>query len=331
MKRIVALAAAAITMAVLLCGCGPEKKTYDADSYMLEMDYRKDFTILQLTDIHIGNKDDRRKHYDYMDLIIDDADADMIVISGDIFTFATKNVAKEFFEYIDSHEIYWTVTFGNHDEQCYFSIDWLTGYLNNFGSYCLFKDIQDDDVYGNANFAINLMKDGNIKEQVIILDSNRYNFGEYVGYDYIKDSQVAWYENLVSRTTQLSGGKTVPSVMFFHIPLPEWNDAWDAAQEGSPEATLLCGEKRENVCCPDINSGLFDSVLKMGSTNGIFVGHDHKNNFSIDYKGVVLGYGITSTDRIYYEKGIIGGLTLTFKDDGTFDIDHIYHDYGEVE
>lgn len=325
MKKIIALILV-VVMCILCCGCGKES-SYEASDYMLNVDYKDDFKILQLCDLHLANKDNRQIHYDYLDGVIKEAKADMIVVCGDLFTFADKTVPKELFAFLDSYGIPWTVTFGNHDEQCYFSIDWLTNYLNNFGSNCVFKDIQDDDVFGNANFVVNLNKNGKIQEQVFILDSNRYNYGEYWGYDYIKDDQIEWYENMVKYTTSKEG-HTVPSIAFFHIPVPEFQTAWDEAEQKiGKDAVYEYGEIHEPVSCPKYNSGFFDSVLKMKSTNALLCAHDHVNNWLVNYKGVDLCYGVTSTDRIYYYEGMIGGQVITIHNDGSLSYDRIYREY----
>ena len=160
---------------------------HDISEYIAgEIQYKDDFRILQLTDTHLGDKDNLDTHFKFMDLTIEEAHADMIIVTGDLFTFASRSTASKFFEYLDSKGLPWTVTYGNHDEQCYFSVDWLTSKLNKLSedtnSHCVYKDIQDDDVQGNANFAINLMKDNKVFEQLIVMDSNRYYFGSYFGY-----------------------------------------------------------------------------------------------------------------------------------------------------
>ena len=294
------------------------------DEYVLELDYVKDFRILQLTDTHIGDKDNTKVHYDFMDLTINEADPDLIVITGDVFTFASKGTALEFFKYLDGHKIPWTLVFGNHDEQCYFSIDWLTETLNNYGSYCVFKDIQDDDVHGNCNFAVNLMKDGKAFEQLIFMDSNRYYFGSYFGYDYFKDNQIQWYSDLVDYTTDKNGG-VVPSLMFYHIPLPEVNDAWEQA---NPD--LVEGEKNEASCNPDYNSGFFEVIKEKGSTKGMYFGHDHVNDFIINYEGVDFAYGLKATNRVYYEDTLLGGRVITIGEDHSLTYQDYYHTYAEV-
>jgi len=328
MKKIIAIA---LCLAMLMCAaaCG-ETNSPDISEYILETEYKSDYRILQLTDIHLANKDNRQLHFDFLNLTISEANADMIVLDGDNFTFADKAVAKDLFAFIDSYGIPWCITFGNHDEQCYFSVDWLTKYLNNYGSNCLFKDIHNDDVFGYANYAVNLMEDGKVKEQVILFDSNRYYYGSYQGYDWIRDDQIEWYEKLVKHTTS-ENGATVPSICFFHIPFPEFQTAWDEAEKGSPDAILEYGEMGEPCSCPKYNSGLFDKMLELGSTKAVCCGHDHVNNSRILYKGIYLIYGINSDDRIYYNANMMGGHVITIHDDNSLSFEHIYHSYEEVK
>ena len=301
---------------------------HDISEYILSMNYRENFKILQLTDPHIGDKDNQKLHYDFMDLTIRDANADLIVVTGDLFTFAGKTTAKRFCEFMDSYNTPWTVVFGNHDEQCYFSVDWLTNLLNNYSEYCLFKDIQDDDVTGNCNFAINLMDGTTIKEQIILMDTNRYYFGSYFGYDFVKENQQDWYDSLIEHTKTQNGGTLVKSLLFTHIPLPEIDTAYEYGLEHN---TILGGTKEEKTCPPKYNSHFYDRIVIKGSTNGIFFGHDHNNDFAVvDENNITFSYGTKSTDRIYYMETKLGGQTITLNNDGTFNIDRIHHNYLEV-
>lgn len=327
-KNAVAFLLTAVCLAAL-SACGRSAKTYPSEDYVLELPYSENFRVLVLSDVHLADKDNRWVHYDFMDLTISEANADLIAVDGDLFTFADKATAKDFFAFLDNYGIPWTVTFGNHDEQAYFSVDWLTDYLNHYGSNCVFLDLKDDDVFGYANFSIHLMEDGMVREQIIVMDSNRYNFGDYYGYDYIRPSQIDWYERII-KDTAAKEGKTVPSLLLFHIPLPEYDDAWNAVQEGNPDAELIYGEKRENCCPPLYNSGLFEKVLALDSTRGICTGHDHVNNFCIKYKGVYLSYCLHATNRIYGDEDLQGGLVITIRPDGDLSFEPIFHTYDEV-
>ena len=322
---------------------------HEPKDYVLQMQKESaDFRILQLTDTHIGDKDNTKLHYEFMDLTIESAkkaaeDAggklDLIVVTGDVFTFASKGTAKEFFKWLDGHNVPWTLTFGNHDEQCFFSIDWLTGVLNKYGSNCLFKDLQDDNVQGNSNFAINIIDKATntIFEQLIIMDSNRYNYNGYFGYDYFHQDQIDWYEQLVTWTKTTNGNVTVPSLMFYHIPLPEVRDAWAAAQEDKTLIMNPTGEgvaeaqQNEEPCNPEYNSHFYDKIKELGSTHGMYFGHDHINNYVINYDGIHFGYGIKATDRVYADDSLLGGRVIVLHNDHSLTYEDYYHTYAEVK
>lgn len=321
-----------VALCVTSCATGVR---HDISEYVLSktlsLNSNNEFRILQLTDLHIGDKDYQDIHYKFLDKIIDDAKSDggvdFIAVTGDLFTVASRSTAKRMINYFNSKKTPWTVTFGNHDEQCYFSVDWLTEQLNTAGQYCYFKDIQDDDISGNANFAINIMDGSDIFEQLIVMDSNRYCYGpDYIGYDYFKQNQIDWYSRLIDYTSSLNAGVTVPSLMFYHIPLPEVNDAW----ANKDTSSYFEGEKREKSCPPDYNSGFFKVIKDKASTRGMFFGHDHLNNFVVEYEGVYFGYGIKSTDRVYFDEDMMGGRVITIKNDHSLEFTSYYHTYKEV-
>ena len=326
--------------AMSLTACG-SKNYGPSDYFVRSLKYRPGFKILQLTDIHMSDKDDQDLHYGFLKLLIEDANkdeadpVDLIVVTGDLFTFASRGTAETFFKFLDGYQIPWTVVFGNHDEQTYFSVDWMTDYLNNFGSYCYFKDLQDDSVQGNCNFAINIMDGATIHDQLIFMDSNRYSFYEqgYAGYDYFKNDQIKWYSDLVDFTTEQNGNNTVNSLMFYHIPLFEINDAYDKGTIVYDGPKGNGDGKREDTCPPKYNSGFFDVIKDKGSTKAMFFGHDHINTFEADLDGVKFCYGIKSTNRIYYDEDLLGYQTISIANDAnhTLTINRSFHKYSEVK
>ena len=322
------LTALAFISLLALSACGT--KEYQPQDYILEMNYKSDFRILQLTDIHLSDKDDKETQFKFLDLLYQDANnPDLVVVTGDLFTFAGKDTAKSLLKYLDGKKVPWTVCFGNHDEQCYFSVDWLTETLSKYGSYCMFKDLQDDKVNGNCNFVINLKDGGKVHDQLFIMDSNRYNFSlSQLGYDCFKEDQINWYSDVVEYTKKQNDNIVVNSLMFYHIPLPEVNAAWDEAKQNN---AVIYGEKREASCPPDHDYGFFTKIKELGSTSAMFFGHDHINNFEVDYQGVKFCYGIKSTDRIYHDEDMMGCQTITIHDDHSLKIDRYYHTYAEVK
>ncbi len=305
---------------------------HEIKDYILELNYKDNYRILQLSDTHIGDKDNTKLHYDFLDLTIKEANPDLIVITGDVFTFASRGTAKEFFDFLDSYEVPWTLVFGNHDEQCCFSIDWVTKEIEKH-EYAIFKDLRDDDIQGNSNFAINLKVGPAIFEQLIFMDSNRYYYGDYFGYDWFKQDQINWYKDLVDYTKEQNGGLTVPSLMFYHIPLPEVNDAWAYAEKNPSAVIYTEGVMGEAPCNPDPGHDLhfFDVIKEKHSTHGMYFGHDHVNNFIVNYEGIDFGYGIKATDRVYYDEALLGGRVIVLKTDHSLAYENFYHSYAEVK
>ena len=303
----------------------------------IELGERTNFKILQLTDFHFSDKDNQDDLYRYIDILVEDAQkeygVDLIVVTGDLFTFASKWTAKKLFAHLDEYKTPWTVVFGNHDEQTYFSVDWMTNYLNKLSdskeSYCMFKDIKNDDVEGNCNFVIHLKKGGLVKEQLIFMDSNRYHFGtDYNGYDYFKNPQIEWYKAMVNYSLTVNKGvdssltSPAKSLMFYHIPLPEINKITDKEKlkPGDEDYNFIWGEKREKTCPPDEDLGFFKVIDELDATTGMFFGHDHVNDYEAVYNNVYFCYGLKSTDRIYYDEDMLGYKVIDLKEDSTFEM-----------
>ena len=112
----------------------------------------------------------------------------------------------------------------------------------------------------------------------------------------------------------------VPSLMFFHIPMAEYSkaivdildrDIGELSNDGMPlpNGNYGCNKERPST----FNStALWDSIKKMKSTKGVFVGHDHSNNTSIKYEGVRLTFGVKT--GIYDYNYQQGGTRITIKD-----------------
>ena len=60
------LTALAFISLLALTACGTKK--YQPQDYILSMNYKDDFRILQLTDIHLSDKDDQQTQFKFMDL-----------------------------------------------------------------------------------------------------------------------------------------------------------------------------------------------------------------------------------------------------------------------
>lgn len=302
----------------LLTGCG-QKKHYDEKKYIAGLEWREkdeDFRILQLGDIHFSQSDNHEEHFKILNTTITTANADLIVLNGDSFTFADKHVVKKLFSFIDSYNIPWTFTYGNHDDQGYYNDMYINRLLDSKTyKHVVFKNIEDDDVTGRSNFVINLVQhktvgDGFVfepKYQVYILESHNYNFDD-LGYDFIKQDQIDWFKRVADYSKV--DGNYLPSSVYMHIATPEFYVANEATKTG--EAFLRMGSTDEFSGGPNPKSDLgFFNVAKEHGVQSISCAHEHINDTVINYQGVDLCFGVHATDRIYKDDAKIGGQVIS--------------------
>lgn len=100
---------------------------------------------------------------------------------------------------------------------------------------------------------------------------------------------------------------TITSLMFLHIPLNEFQDAWEKGR------AILGKMGEDKVYAPEENSGMFSEIVRLKSTRGVFAGHDHANTFCCEYQGVVLGYGTHTrfNKKDKAEKRFTGSVIIT--------------------
>ena len=85
-----------------------------------------------------------------------------------------------------------------------------------------------------------------------VFDSNSYStLPKKVvdGYGWIALDQIDWYTKTSNELTAKNGGQPLPSLAFFHIPLPEYHEAV------LDEKAYLVGTRKEVACAPKINTG----------------------------------------------------------------------------
>ena len=297
----------------------------------------KDFNILQITDVHIGGgclsrKKDRLALTAVRDLITY-AKPDLVVVTGDVSypipvvsgSLNNMRPAKWFASLMENLGVPWCLVFGNHDCESYSTHK--KSQLAKFYSSapnCLFKS-GDQNIFGEGNYVIRLENaDGSLNNLLVMLDSNSYETNSFFsGFDIVHDDQVEWYEKMIKE--HCKNGE--PSLIFQHIPFREARDAWWAMQEKGKDTKYYLGavlEHDQYFGVPHRYGKEFDTILKLGSTKGVFYGHDHLNTLSMSYKGVRLTYGM-SIDYLAYmkiknKKNQRGATLITIADDGSFDV-----------
>lgn len=334
------LASLLSVLALASCAGSPEALTYEHYKKR-DLDYQENFRVLQMTDIHFGLATNFAEEWVYFDTLIGLAEPDLMVLTGDMFMNASVDVVNQLYNYMDSKDIPWTVTFGNHDRQGFYTPQFIEGQAT-YDSYdnCLYVN-PDDNVNGHGNHYINIVSGTDVEWQVIMLDSGSYHsLGATYDYDVIREDQIAWYEDVIKETNKVQfdvddfalvpPANVIPSVAFFHIPLFEYVDAYEAWEASGFDEDMGSGVYQDSgIWHGYYNSGFFAKAKELGSTRGMFVGHDHTNNFAIDYEDIVLSYGVKTGRGIYHDPEMIGGQVITLGDDGTIDIERLFVAYGE--
>ena len=314
----------------------------------------EDFKVVQFSDVHIGagwmchGKD--LKALNAVAAMVTEEKPDLVIVTGDIAypipvqagTSDNLTEAKLFATLMENLGVYWTVAFGNHDTEAYSKYDraQIADFYENSGfKYCLFKSGPENiDGYGNNVINIKNSK-GEITQSIFTFDSHAYLNHDFLGfgynYDNIRESQVEWYRECVEKFTAYNRSVSdmenpVPkSTAFFHIPLKEYQDAWyeylNNGFKDTENAKLIEGVAGEGGIIVFPGEGedtLFETMLELGSTKGIFCGHDHDNNFTMEYKGIRLCYGM-SVDYLAYigisGRGAQRGCkVITYSPDGNF-------------
>ncbi len=328
-----------------------------------------DFKVMHLTDIHIGggflSKTVDEKALNAVAAMVTKEKPDLVIATGDIAfpvpyragTFNNYSGAKAFANLMESLGVYWDVTFGNHDAEAYSYFDreaLAEFYENEDYKYCLFQAGPEDvDGYGNHTIEVKNSK-GIITQALVLIDSQAYvkdNIIESIKgtYDNVHPNQVEWYESEIQRMNaenEKISKEAVPvkSLAFFHIPLVEMDDAWTEFRDNGYKDTDdfkyvegLIGEQGRQVCCGYGEDDLFEKMVELGSTKVMFNGHDHVNNTTFEYKGILFSYGY-SIDYFAYsgidKLGSQRGCTMiTCKPDTTFTIDkyNYYSDRYDLE
>jgi hypothetical protein len=74
------------------------------------------------------------------------------------------------------------------------------------------------------------------------------------------------------------------------------------------------GLRLENECPASVNSGMFTAMLESRDVMGVFVGHDHNNDYLTSLYGIALGYGRFSGGKTTYIDIQNGARVITLKE-----------------
>jgi len=267
------------------------------------------FKILTFTDPHFKGAMEETSCAASLTLIentIIQEQPDLIVICGDIVLgLRAEQGAAMLGRLFEKHNQYWGFVLGNHDGE-HPEGPTRTELVEICCSFEHCINTSEPDIWGDGNCIVNIKDSNNhIIQSLILIDSGDYlkedicadyGFAYKDGYDFIKYDQIEWYKAQMYAIAE-KAGKMPPSVMFMHIPLVEYGTAYSQALQ---EKKIIYGMLRESICFSPYNTGMFNAIQYVGSTQAVVCGHDHINDFCVDYRGVKLIYSQGSSFGSYY-------------------------------
>ncbi len=283
------------------------------------LEYNEDgsFRVLILADLHVKATSENAEKTSVMKqrikMLVDKVQPNLVIMTGDNTIGSNseeqlRTNISAIVEYIEEKQIPWCHVYGNHDHE---------GALNKMAQlevyksfeYCISKD--EADVPGSGNYVHGVYdKNGRLGSLVWLLDSGDYIGGNYSnGYDYIKQGQIDWYAETTQLIAEYNDDTLVKGLMAFHIPLIE-NEEAHANRDNTELVYEYSGGRNEDMCPSSKDTTLLETVWELGDVKAIVTGHDHKNDYMYNYKGVKLASSPNITEFAYFDASFQGSRVL---------------------
>ncbi|MCL2632845.1 MAG: metallophosphoesterase [Coriobacteriia bacterium] len=280
------------------------------------------FKILQVSDYQDYINTTTRRNVNartvaLFNALLDSEEPDLVVMTGDqIGGNMNADLLQEYIRQMmlpcEERGIPWMITYGNHDEDATTALasgwdkvrqlDYYRSFPMNVNrptmSGCVQKNGNNTSCVGDMYLFLYDSEGDAPIYNLWALDSNRYRNGGLpavtkpvpygsnitgTAYDWIRPQQVEWYYRTSVQIENRYG--KLNSLMFFHIPLLEWTNMWLDKDRYS-----VVGRRGEVECPPFVNTGLYAAAYERGDVRGMFVGHEHDNDYIGNYHGIYLSY-----------------------------------------
>jgi hypothetical protein len=272
--------------------------------------------------------------------VLNDYPADLIVLLGDQLEGSSPvlrlgNGAQNCIDTIDAllepvvdSGIPFVVVFGNHDYEAPISVE------------------QQVAIYESGAFSLPVYTSDGTQRA---LELYFFDSGSYLAngdYDTVSAEQVEWYNEKSAAVHQENDNQALPSVAFFHIPLPEVYALFIETEKGTDGAfegvgvgkdkyylpnydMIFTGDVNEAPCPSSENNGLFDAFLDNGDVFLAVNGHDHVNSFIGNLHGIDLASAPGSSYTSYGDEDIRGVRLFRFTEHRVRDYETIHVRYSD--
>ena len=278
--------------------------------------YRADgkFKILQLTDTHYVEGDPRSERA--LKNVIEMLDAekpDFVIHTGDIvYGKPAEASARAILQPLVDRGIPFAVAMGNHDSDFDLSRTDMYKVLRSIPGNVNTPD--DLGINGCSNDILTLSGRNGVDRVFYLFDSGNREYPAGIkSWGYVHTDQIEWYRAASKFFAAGNDGKPVPSLAFFHIPFPEYNEGIRDTKR------VLAGNIGEEPASPKFNSGLYLAMRELGDVQAVVTGHDHNSDFVLLSQGFFMIYGrFSGCDTVYNDLKPNGARIFEFTegDDG---------------
>lgn len=326
--------------------------------FTLKKSKDKPFLVLNLSDPQLGSGEWEEGHKNRRILettvgeLIERVKPDLVTVSGDLSWAGHDHAYDMLADFLDSFEIPWAPVWGNHDNQDgpEFVDSVADRYLTH--KFCIYE--KGDPAIGNGNYVIAIEEEGKIVSALIMIDSHDCSpyidpeGNEHSAWARLSEPQMEWYKEQITALRALGCDDTS---IIMHIPFYAYNDAARAAfknydeearKQIKPEDAVpgadcwnpgyedSIGVQYEGIGSYTVDEGVFDIVRDLGSTKHVIVGHDHVNNWMINYQGVKLVFSMKAGAGCYWTPILNGGTVISIGSEGVQSVHHEYVDVSAI-
>ena len=275
----------------------------------------------------------------FLDKLLDATKPDLVIIAGDIAMtgfLANWQWFAKIADVMESKNVPWSFTFGNHDcENGFYSdsnaADGVIGQLSKANlidlvrekyPLCLIDSSDCESGYGN-HFINVRNASGKLLTTICNLDCVYKDASDYSRV--IDSAQTAWYGKHIQAICE-QNEEIVPSLVVTHVALPEafigWKNAFDGSTPNSSYryGRLIDGDYSKYATETDF----FATMQSLGSTKAVFFGHHHSNDASVEYGGIDLTFIQHSGMSHEYRTTHTGSYGITgWPKDSVFDLSQV--------
>ena len=315
----------------------------------------RDFKILNLTDTQLADEEwadnhQKRKILEYtIAELVKQVQPDLITLSGDLAWANHDHAYKMLAEYLDGFGIPWAPIWGNHDNQG--GAETIDRIADTYITYkhCLYE--KGNPAYGNGNYVIMIEENSDPVAAVFMMDSHDRetftdeNGEEQTAWAKLTEPQIKW---LGSELESLRAIGCKDATIVLHIPIYAYRDASKAAyKEGIDLSSITLqmatgsdvwnegytdsvGVQYENICSYVRDDGVFEVLKRSGIVHNVICGHDHANNWKINYEGINLIYSLKTGAGCYWNPILNGGTVLKINQTGVYHVEDVFIDVSHL-